>query len=237
MGPHHVQSGPGTAFRSTPQSQRLRTSAASRSARLLRVCHAARTPSARSTAGPTDGELVTLALNGGQRAFARLMERHGKHLRRLLAPRLRNPNDLHDIVQDTHLAIWRALGHYDARRPFEAWLTTIALNKYRDWLRHRRAHAGLLERLERELVAQPGTLDPHGIERSLIDCERVQALAQALERLPAKMRDPLLLTALGELPQERVARRLGVTRKAVELRIRRGRQRLEAALREPVDLR
>jgi len=137
----------------TPQARRARVPSARRSGTLLRVCHEASTVMPRPGAGPTDGELVTLALNGAERAFARLIDRHGEHLRRLLARRLRDPDDVLDIVQETHLAIWRALNTYDARRPFEAWLTTIALNKHRDWARHRRACAHLLERLERELAA------------------------------------------------------------------------------------
>lgn len=178
----------------------------------------------------TDGELVTLALNGGAAAFAHLLRRHARHLQAVIARRLRNPEDVRDAVQDTHLAVWRALQHYDAGRPFEAWITTIALNKCRDAARRRTAQLGMLSRLQSDWV-HGMTFEERGIERSLIGRESVHCLGRALEALPAQLRSPLLLTTVREYSQEAAARKLGLTRKAVEMRVRRARQRLSQALR------
>lgn len=186
---------------------------------------------ARQLEDCTEGELVTLALNGGAAAFAHLMRRHSPHLHGVIARRLRNPEDVRDAVQDTHLAVWRALQHYDAGRPFEAWITTIALNKCRDAARRRAAQIGMLTRLQSEAVLEAGTaVEERGIERWLIGRESVHGLGRALQALPAQLRAPLLLTAMREHSQEAVARQLGLTRKAVEMRVRRARQHLARAL-------
>ncbi|MGH8219866.1 MAG: RNA polymerase sigma factor [Steroidobacteraceae bacterium] len=179
----------------------------------------------------TDGELVTLALNGGAVAFSHLMRRHARHLNGVIARRLRDPEDVRDAVQDTRLAVWRALQHYDAGRPFQAWITTIALNKCRDWARRRTAQLGMLSRLRTDALYEGGNaVEERGIERWLIGRERMRCLGRALEALPPQLRAPLLLTAVSEHSQETTARELGLTRKAVEMRVRRARQQLARAL-------
>ncbi len=179
---------------------------------------------------PSDAELVTLSLNGMERAFACLIERHARHLHRLVSRRLRNPEDVLDVLQDTHFSVWRALRTYDAQRPFEAWLTSIALNKCRDWARHRRVHLGLMTRMQAD-AAHGGTST---VERSaeclVIDRERMREVGRALYQLAQPLREPLMLTTVQELPQADAARMLGLTRKAVEMRVRRARECLERAL-------
>jgi RNA polymerase sigma-70 factor, ECF subfamily len=69
----------------------------------------------------TDAELVTLAVSGDEEAFGELMDLHARHLRKLVMRRVRNPQDMMDVLQETHLSVWRSLRSYDARRPFEAW--------------------------------------------------------------------------------------------------------------------
>lgn len=194
-------------------------------------------PLHRIEAGPhapdscTDGELVTLALNGGAVAFSHLMRRHARHVQGVIARRLRDPEDVRDAVQDTQLAVWRALQHYDAGRPFEAWITTIALNKCRDWARRHAAQLGMLSRLQSDaLCGRASALEERGIERLLIGRERMHCLGIALQTLPPQLRAPLLLTAVSEHSQEDTARKLGLTRKAVEMRVRRARQHLARAL-------
>jgi RNA polymerase sigma factor CnrH len=178
----------------------------------------------------SDGELVTRALRGGGASFARLMERHAPHLLRIVTRRLRNREDALEVIQETQLAVWRALDRYDADRPFEAWLTSIAVNKCRDWARHRVVELGLRSRLQAEADHEAHEVDPRGTESLAIAEERVHQLARALNQLPQHLREPLILTAVLELDQTAAARELKVTRKAVEMRVRRARQHLAVAL-------
>lgn len=178
----------------------------------------------------SDRELVTRALRGGGPSFTRLMERHAPHLSRIVTRRLRNPDDAREVMQETRLAVWRALHRYDAGRPFEAWLTAIAVNKCRDWARHRVVELGMRSRLQARADQERRGVDPRGAEGLAITEERWHLLARALARLPAQLREPLILTTVLELDQSSAARELKVTRKAVEMRVRRARQHLAAAL-------
>jgi len=179
---------------------------------------------------PNDPELVSSALGGAGHAFSHLMGRHAPHLRRVIAKRLRNPEDVLDVLQDTRLAIWRALGSYDAGRPFEAWVTSIALNKCRDWGRRQLVRRRVLLQLQEEIAIQAGHLHAQSPEKLIIERERVHALRRALDELPQQFRQPLLLTALRELSQADAGRALRLTPKAIENRVRRARGRLSQAL-------
>lgn len=180
--------------------------------------------------GLSDAELVSLATEGDAEAFGDLMDRHGQHLRRLVMRRVRNPQDGLDVMQETHLSVWRSLLSYDPARPFEAWLTCIALNKCRDWARRKHVRMGALARLQGEAVHDRGAFGTPSAESIVIGREGVRDLNRALQELPAQLREPLVLSALSELPQATVARELKLTKKAVEMRIRRARLRLQEAL-------
>jgi len=180
--------------------------------------------------GLTDANLVNLAIQGDAEAFGDLMDRHARHLRRLVARRLRNPQDVLDVLQETHLSVWRSLARYDVSRSFEAWATCIALNKCRDWARRRHVRCGALARFQEEAAREHSNIGTQSTERLVIDREGVRDLNRALRDLPAQLREPLVLSALCELPQAIVAKELRLTKKAVEMRIRRARIRLQAAL-------
>ena len=187
-------------------------------------------PLAVHSPGLTDLELVRRALEGAGHAFAHLMQRHAPHLRGVVAKRLRNPEDVLDVLQDTRLAVWRALGSYDAQRPFEAWVTSIALNKCRDLRRRQLVRRRVLTQIQQQLVLQPDRLHAQSAERVIIERESVCVLHRAVDDLPQQFRQPLLLTALRELSQADAGRALKLTPKAIENRVRRARGRLSQAL-------
>jgi len=105
------------------------------------------------------------------------------------------------------------------------------LNKCRDWARRKHVRFGVLSRLQAEADQGCGGKGTPSAECIVIDREGVRNLNRALRELPAQLREPLVLSALSELPQAIVARELKLTKKAVEMRIRRARLRLQQALR------
>jgi RNA polymerase sigma factor (sigma-70 family) len=172
-----------------------------------------------------DGQLVTLALNGDRRAFPVLMRRYEGALRGMVLRRVRSPEDAADIVQDTLLSAWAALQTYTPQRPFQVWLIHIALNKCRDWGRRRTVRQKMaiyLDDFAPEAEADAEAVMIHG--------EDLMAFQSALGRLPDVLRQPLMLTGLAGLSQRDAARKLGVTIKGVETRVRRARLALRDAL-------
>lgn len=171
------------------------------------------------------------ALAGDDGAFTELMRRHKAPVHRFAIRYMGEPEAALDIVQETFVAAWRALGRYDERHPFRTWLRAIALNKCRDAARRR-----LLRRLVsgqaltdgREAREHP---DPaQDAETTLIARERMAQLDAAIGALPAPLKEPFILCLFEGLSHDEAADLLGLSRKAVEIRIYRARRRLAEVL-------
>lgn len=178
-----------------------------------------------------DLALVARARDGEDRAFAELLRRHKPGIYGFVRRYVSDADAAVDVVQDTFVAAWRALARYDARRPFPVWLRAIALNKCRDRARRiavRRFILGEKDEQSAEALAQPDP-QPYG-EAKLIPAERRAVFQKAIDQLPPKLKEPLLLTYFDDLTQQETADLLGVTVKTVETRLYRARQRLAELL-------
>ena len=183
----------------------------------------------------TDSELVAGVLGGDEQAFTALMRRHKSWLYLFIRRHTPTSDDAYDILQETFASAWRAMQRYDRDRSLETWLRRIALNKCRD--------KGRKEAVRRRVFAFVGApaamveevpdIAPDA-ERAQIASETLKRLDAALARLPAHLREPLVLTSLQGLSQREAAEVLGVGVKVVEMRVYRARKLLAAAL-QPTD--
>ena len=181
-----------------------------------------------------DSTLAIAARMGDSRAFEQLVLRHKASLYRLARRYVGDADEAYDILQETFVAAWLALRRFDPSQSFISWLRTILLNRCRD---HSRRHA-----VRRRVLALLFHESPHvhedlereseGEEQAL-ERLRLRRLGRAIAELPPIHKEPLLLTMVGGLTQAETARELNITVKAVEMRIRRAKLRLAAALADP----
>lgn len=177
-----------------------------------------------------DSELVRRARAGGQRAFSLLMNRHKHWVYRFVRRYVGDADEAYDLTQEAFVAAMSNLHRYDPERPFDVWLRRIALNKCRDRARReavRRAF-GLSRKgpEETEQVADTAA----GAEQTLAAGSALDALNQAIAALPASLKEPLVLTTLEGLSQKEVAAVLGLSTKAVEVRVYRAKRQLAEML-------
>ncbi|MEH3123583.1 MAG: RNA polymerase sigma factor [Sphingomonas phyllosphaerae] len=174
-----------------------------------------------------DAGLVALHRAGQRAAFGALMARHKQPLYRLIVAQTRDAEDALDLLQETFVAAHGALARFDADRSLRAWLARIAINKCRDWQRRRRVR----HFLARVLPIEAGERVPDptaGVEAQAIDRDELAQTLADIARLPAGLREPLLLCTVDELSHAEAGEALGITAKAVETRIRRARAALSA---------
>lgn len=177
-----------------------------------------------------DGELAALSVAGSNPAFAELVRRHSSIVYRLILGNVGDPDEALDLVQETFVSAHAALARYDPARPLRAWLATIAINKCRDWARRRAVRRFLtfaqpIEDIEDHLTdGRPG----HDVETA--DRQELARLQRAIAKLPAKLREPIVLHTIEGLSQVETAVVLSITEKAVETRLRRARHKLAEML-------
>lgn len=179
----------------------------------------------------TDGELAALSLAGRQTAFAEILRRHREPIYRIVVGNVADSDEALDLVQETFVSAWRALRRYDPERPMRGWLTTIALNKCRDWGRRR-----AVRRLFARALPLDGGVERVAEDRALPDAEAADRAELArtslvIADLPATLREVLVLRTLEGLNQAEAAGALGISEKAVETRLYRARQLLRDRLK------
>ncbi len=161
-------------------------------------------------------ELIVAARLGDTSAFAELVDGERVRLRLLAARMLGDGTEAEDVVQETLLRAY--LGLTDLRDParFGAWLAGIALNLARMTLRRRATY-------ERVLARVGGTSEPDVFEeRDLV--------RHAIEVLPARDRDVVVLHYVEGLSCDEIAELRDSTPGAVRVRLHRARARLRKEL-------
>lgn len=178
----------------------------------------------------SDEQLAARAKAGDHSAFEALVRRHKSAMYGFCRRYVGDADEAYDVLQDAFAAAWTGLDRYDVRRPFVAWLRTIALNKCRDHGRRRGVRRLLLAAFEREQViaVPPPTSDA---TPNLLD-ERLERLDRAIADLAPPYKEALILTTLGGLSHQEAAAELGVSIKAVEMRVYRAKRLLAARLGE-----
>lgn len=174
----------------------------------------------------SDAELATLSIAGRESAFAEIMRRHRQSIFRMVRASVGDADEALDLLQETFVAAHQAMPRYDGNRSMRAWLSTIAINKCRDWGRKRTVRrfltfAGPLG-TEAEAVAD----NQVGIEDAAGDRQELERVTKAIASLPAALKEPLVLRTIEGLTQAETAAVLSISEKAVETRLYRARAKL-----------
>lgn len=178
----------------------------------------------------TDADLVRRARAGEQKAFSLLMGRHKHWAYRFVRRYVGDADEAYDVLQDAFVAALSNLHRYDPERPFDVWLRRIALNKCRDRARReavRRAF-GLSSKGPEETEAVPDAAA--GADETLATGAALKALDHAIAALPPSLKEPLVLTVLEGLSQKEAGALLGLSAKAVEVRVYRAKRLLAETL-------
>lgn len=174
-----------------------------------------------------DAALVAAVLVGDDRAFTQLMRRHKEKLYRLVRGYVGDASEANDLVQEAFVAAWHALARYDQKRSFGIWLKRIAINKCRDWRRRRAVRAFFYKA---EDINRPGLDMPEPVVIAKDREDELARLDTAVAALPSNLKEPLLLSLMGDMTHRDIAEALGITAKAVEARIYRAKRALANAL-------
>jgi len=177
----------------------------------------------------SDAELVARVLAGDPRAFAALAKRHHQGCARLAYRMLGNRQDAEDALQETLLRAYRALGRYQERELFQAWLYRILVNQCRT-LGARRA------RRDGRLMPDPVVVERAAVPSTERREDLRDAFQVALGGIEPKLREAFLLKYGEGLEYAEMARITGVGISALKMRVKRAcdvmRPRLEGMLDE-----
>jgi RNA polymerase sigma-70 factor, ECF subfamily len=173
--------------------------------------------------GDPDDELVRRAGQGDPAAVQALVARKLRRVLALAERMLGDPAEAEDVAQETFIRVWRNAARWrPGAAKFDTWLHRVTLNLCYDRLRRRR---------EWPTADPPDAPDPGPApDRGLLALDVGRRVREALQALPQRQREAIVLCHYQELGNIEAAGLMGVSIEALESLLSRGRRTLKAAL-------
>ncbi len=187
-----------------------------------------------SNAGVSDAELMTRLADGEVDLLGELYLRHGGAVRRRLAcfvPDI-SADEVDDLCQEVFLLALHAASRYEERGQLRSWLCQVAAKKAIGWRRKRWLRRKLMGQYAEERAVQVPETTESPESPSIIR----QQFVRALERIPKKHRDVLLMFTVEGKNVDEVAEALGIKKGAVWTRLHRARKSMRQAMKEVAEV-
>ena len=174
---------------------------------------------------PTDASLVAACLDGDRSAYGQIVARYQRLLCSLAYSAVGNVSESEDIAQEAFIEGWRKLGSLREASKLRPWLCGILRHKV--GRRHRKAAREPVYRADPYEDSGEVESQEESVEGQAIRKEEQALLWQALERVPERYREPLVLYYREHQSIEHVACNLDLSEDAVKQRLSRGRKMLQ----------
>lgn len=187
-----------------------------------------------------------IRLGSSAAGFRRLFERYCAPVTHFFLNRGFSEQESEDLVQDTFLRVYRSIGTFRSDSSFETWLFSIVKNVWKNEIRGRRTQKRDAEEVPLEAVlsedGDDGAVyseppDPlAGPFDQVLAGERERLLYRALDELPPKMRECVLLRICQDLKYREIAALLRVSIATVKSQLNAAKQRLGPLLEPHSDV-
>jgi RNA polymerase sigma-70 factor (ECF subfamily) len=179
-------------------------------------------------AADPDEALLARVAQGDPAAVRAMVARKLPRILSLAARMLGEGAEAEDVAQETLLRAWRQAPSWKpGTARFDTWLHRVALNLCYDRLRRRR------ETTMESLPERPD--DGPAPDRGLQAADVGRRVAQAMQALPDRQREAIVLCHYQELGNMEAAGLMGISVEALESLLSRGRRALRAALADMVE--
>lgn len=182
-----------------------------------------------------DQELLARIRAGDKLACAECIEHHAPGIYRLALRLMSNESDAEDVVQETFLNAFRAIGSFEGRSTLKTWLYRIAYNAAMTRLRRKRAKMvsvdDMFEQVEEGKSLPQQLFNWCCLPEQEIQSSEVRAeLEQAISNLSPKLKAVFVMREVEGLSTKECAEALNVSPSVVKTRLHRARLRLREQL-------
>lgn len=195
--------------------------------------HAAPRPRLALAGAPADAVLIARILAGEEEYFELLIRRYNGTLYKVGRSYGFAHATVQDLMQDTYVAAYQALGKFEARAAFKTWLIRIMLNHCHHWGR-KAAHQPQpvsAAACMNEASDSPRSPSADG-QQEILNRELGAVLEHCIQQLPPDYRLVFVLRELEGLSSQETAKAVDITETNVNARLSRAkgllRQQLES---------
>jgi RNA polymerase sigma factor (sigma-70 family) len=184
-----------------------------------------------------DSALIKRALGGDQRAFLKLRQKYYDAIFKLINRMVRNREEVEDLTQEAFIKAFTSLAGFDEEYAFSTWLYKIASNNSIDYIRKKKLQTFSIDKpIESDdsdySFELPDTeLKP---DQELIAAQRKKMLEEAMNSLPPKYRQVIMMRHVDEREYQEIAKALKLPLGTVKAHIFRARELLYKRLRDKI---
>ncbi|MBE5921426.1 MAG: sigma-70 family RNA polymerase sigma factor [Lachnospiraceae bacterium] len=155
---------------------------------------------------------------------------YGPRLFGLCMTLCKNKHDAWDLYQETWLRAYERQEQYDASGTYESWLTAICVNRYRDYLRRLKIAPFF------DLFSSTEEKDMVFRDIPAEEKEDFSEVREAVNGLPEKFRDVVILFYFQDKDIRRTAEIIGIPEGTVKSRLMKARKLLKEVLQDEWNL-
>jgi RNA polymerase sigma factor (sigma-70 family) len=180
-----------------------------------------------------DHILISLALKGDEKAFARLMMKYKDSIYFMLLKMVKNKNDAEDLTLEAFGKAFANLNFYSTEYAFSTWLYRIASNNCIDFIRKQKGIPYSINNAQEteseESNSNLSSTSPNPEEKLIIK-QRGRILRNFIEKLKPNYRILIDLRYFKEYSYEEIAKELNLPLGTVKVQLFRARNMLYALI-------
>ncbi len=182
-----------------------------------------------------DLAIVRQVQAGNQAAFNLLAAKYHRRLGRLLTRLLRNSEDIEEVIQESFIKAYRAIGNFRGESAFYTWIYRIAINTAKNFLlaqSRRPTPLKGVEGEEGETFEENSALSTMDTPESLYESRQIaDAVNEAMQELPEELRTAIVMREIDGLSYDEIAVSMDCPIGTVRSRIFRAREAISAKIR------
>ncbi|MDX2079545.1 MAG: sigma-70 family RNA polymerase sigma factor [Terrimicrobiaceae bacterium] len=183
--------------------------------------------------GSPEKEWLERSRRGDTHAFDQIVTAYRSAVFARIVQIVRNPDDAHDLAQDTFVRAWKSLAKFDGRHAFSSWLLRIATNAAIDHCR--RMHHRASEEWDEQSPSADSRTTPAASPRPDTQADEPEIrrrIEQAIGELSPDQRAVLLLREVEGLSYEEIAAELSCSMGTVMSRLFHARKKMQLLLKD-----
>jgi len=184
-----------------------------------------------------DSILIQQTLAGDQKAFSKLRLKYYMPIFRLISRMIRRREEVEDLTQEAFIKAFTSLACFNEEYSFSTWLYKIATNNAIDYIRKRKLQTFSInkpiESEESDYTFELPDTEPEP-DQELIAAQRKKMLDDAMNSLPTKYRQVILMRHVDEKEYQEIAKTLKLPLGTVKAHIFRARELLYKRLRDKI---
>jgi RNA polymerase sigma-70 factor (ECF subfamily) len=182
-----------------------------------------------------DSALIKRALAGDQEAFSRLRLKYYDSIFKLISRMIHNREEIEDLTQESFMKAFMSLSSFKEEFAFSTWLYKIATNNSIDYIRKKKLQTFSIDKPieseESDYSFELTDTEPEP-DQELIAAQRKKMLNDAMNALPPRYRQVILMRHVEERDYREIAKILKLPLGTVKAHIFRARELLYKQLRD-----